>query len=488
MVFIGFNKKKTIGDTPKSSILYELTIQNDNHFTFTSSISLAYNQANIELQAFNETLSSLKSLKPECDKLDYILAACSGALCGVIDIFLVGKPGESQFGSISDKWYNDRTMDFAKRCGWSGEGEKSAIRFLEKKFKIPYDQKGRGDAASFVFDLSPSNHHFKSLAHNPTLCGLFFSILDQFCNTSHFISNGKLISLEKADDKFELKGNGVPEKLFCGFVNWFGHLISDMSGTSNGKGRGMGIPSPFWAWLNDIAAIKSLSGISASQFDKNIYELALNIYEKGFDARFQTAQTIPVVINALIVRTIYAVRRMFRYCLNNSGIKYSFRQMWNACEPFSNVSVKRMLTVAHGTFCVLDIGDAAIHGFMAGDGGFNPVEFFLRFNITGVGRFSISLYGEGKRVLKFWKKEKEAAFSEREKVIIQNYIEGLKILAARYNDRMLVNFVEDFTSNDMYMSAFEKTVKLAELRNVPVTNILRNKSDIDAFFKKGRVL
>ena len=155
MVFIGFNKKKTIGDTPKSSILYELTIQNDNHFTFTSSISLAYNQANIELQAFNETLSSLKSLKPECDKLDYILAACSGALCGVIDIFLVGKPGESQFGSISDKWYNDRTMDFAKRCGWSGEGEKSAIRFLEKKFKIPYDQKGRGDAASFVFDLSP---------------------------------------------------------------------------------------------------------------------------------------------------------------------------------------------------------------------------------------------------------------------------------------------------------------------------------------------
>ena len=53
---------------------------------------------------------------------------------------------------------------------------------------------------------------------------------------------------------------------------------------------------------------------------------------------------------------------------------------------------------------------------------------------------------------------------------------------------MLVNFVEDFTSNDMYMSAFEKTVKLAELRNVPVTNILRNKSDIDAFFKKGRVL
>ena len=31
----------------------------------------------------------MKKLTPECDKTDYILAACSGAICGILDIFLV---------------------------------------------------------------------------------------------------------------------------------------------------------------------------------------------------------------------------------------------------------------------------------------------------------------------------------------------------------------------------------------------------------------
>lgn len=211
------NTKKDLSDESKSGMVLDLTIQNDN-FDFASSISTALEQADLEIQTLNETIASIKGLKPDCDRLDYILAASSGALCGIIDIFLVGKPGESPLGDITDKWFANRTMDFAKLCGWKGEGEKSAIRFLENKFKVPYDQTGRGDAASSIFDLSPSNHHFKSLAHNPTLCGLFFSILDQFQNTSHFVSGGQLISLEKADDKFELRGHDVPSKLFCAFV------------------------------------------------------------------------------------------------------------------------------------------------------------------------------------------------------------------------------------------------------------------------------
>lgn len=108
-----------------------------------------------------------------------------------MDIYLVGKPGESEIGDITDEWFENRTMDFAKLCGWDGNSNysiSSAIKYLEKKFKIPYDQTGEGDSARPVFNLNPRNHHFKSLGHNPSLIGLFFSILDQFTNTSHFIS------------------------------------------------------------------------------------------------------------------------------------------------------------------------------------------------------------------------------------------------------------------------------------------------------------
>ena len=453
---------------------------------FSSAISVALDKADDEIRVFNETIESISGLRPDCDKLDYILAASSGALCGLIDVFLVGKPGESPLGEMTDKWFSNRTMDFAKLCGWKGEGEKSAISFLERTFKIPYDQRGRGDAASFVFDLSPTNHHFKSLAHNPTLCGLFFSILDQFQNSSHFVSGGQLISLERADDRFELRGHNIPSKLFCAFINWFCHLVSDMSGSSGGKGRGMGIPSPFWAWTNDIIAIKQSLGINPSQFDEAINEMALSIFGKGYDARFQTTQAIPVFINEMVVRIIYAVRRLIRYFSKTAKENRSFSTMWSSCEPFSNATVKRMLTVAHGTFCVLDIGDATVRSFIAGAGTFNPTEFFLRLNIVGVGRFAISLYGEGKRALCYWRLEKEAAFAAKEKVVVESYIDGLYILAAQYDDNTLLTFVKDLQSCDSYVAAFEKSVKLAELRGVPPERIMRTKSDVDAYFKRGQ--
>lgn len=475
------------------NMIVELSV-NDNHFEFATNISTALKSAETEYQELNErideSLETIKRLTPECDKLDYILAASCGALCGAIDIFLVGKPGESPIGEVTDKWFEERTKDFAKLCGWkdNGKGLQSAITHLEKKFKVPYDQRGAGDAASFVFDLNPANHHFKSLAHNPTLLGLFFSILDQFStpNQSHFVTGGELIALQNADDSFELRGNDVPSKLFCAFVNWIGHLISDMSGSSSSKGRGMGIPSPIWSWTNDIIVIKQKLKIPVADFDKSINELALNIYKEGYDVRFQTAQAIPVFINEALVRLIYAVRRLVKYFETVDKEERSFKRMWKECEPFSNATVKRMLTVAHGTFCLIDAGDATIRGFAAGGGTFNVAEFAMRLNIVGVGRFAISLYGEANRTLKKAEEKENAYFLTREKSIIEDYIEGLKLLSDIYDDSELLTFVDDLKHSDMYETAFKKSAELAKKRCVPASEILETKSDIDSYFMGGK--
>ena len=468
--------------------ILELSIA-DDEFDFASSIETARKAAEKELCNLEETIQSVALLKPQCDKLDYALAASSGALCGLIDVFLVGKPGESPIGNITDKWFSNRIMDFAGLCGWDGKDKdslSSAIGFLEKKFKIPYDQRGAGDAASEIFDLNQSNHHFKSLGHNPTLLGLFFSILDQFTNQSHFVSGGELISLQNADDGFELQGNSIPAKLFCGFVNWFGHLISDISGSSGSKGRGMGIPSPLWTWTNDIIAIKRQLNLPVFKFEKNLNELALNIFKKGFDFRFQTAQAIPVFINEIIVRLIYAIRRMMNYLVTTKEESRSASAMWNACEPFSNPTIKRMLTVAHGTFCLLDLGDAAIRGFMTGGGTFNVSEFFLRLNIVGVGRFTISLYGEAKRAMNIRTTESNAQFARKEMTIVNNYLDGLSELSKIYDDSHLVDFIDDLKHSNVYIQAFEKSAHLAEQRKVPEEKILRTKPDIDSYFRGNK--
>lgn len=468
-------------------ILLNLSVE-DGGFDFSTSIADAMAKAETELVVLNETVDSIKGLKPDCDKLDYILATSSGALCGIIDIFLVGKPGESPLGNITDKWFVARMIDFAKLCNpekKNFDSLDSALRFLEKKFKVPYDQTGLGDAGKTIFDLTAKNHHFKSLAHNPSLLGLFFSILDQFSNTSHFVTDGQLVSLQQADEKWELRGGNIPSKLFCGFANWIGHLISDVSGSSSSaaKGnRGTGLPSPLWTWTNDIIAIKAKLGLSVTETDKAMNELALNIFEKGYDIRFQTAQAIPVFLNELLVRLIYAIRRLFRYFSEIPKTERSFALMWKKCEPFSNATVKRMLTVAHGTFCLVDVGDAVGRSLIAGGGTFNAVEFVLRLNVVGVGRFAISLYGETRRAISYNHAKKEFDFASKETVIVSNYIEGLKILAHQYDDHHLLMFISDFEKSDAYIEAFGKSVTLAEVRNVPVNRILKSKPDIDKYF------
>lgn len=457
----------------------EITI-GEKEFAFTPSIESATEQAYAELDSLQETIDSLKNLKPQCDKIDYAVAAGCGALCGIVDIFLVGAPGESPLGNITDKWFTNRTRDFAKMCGWKGGNDKSAIGFLERKFKVPYDQRGAGDAASVVFELNPDNHHFKSLAHNPTLMGLFFSILNQFTYTSHFVSGGDLIELVNVEGSFVLKGKNIPSKFFCAFVNWFRHLISDVSGSSTSKGRGSGIPSPLWTWMNDITAIKRKLGFEASEFDKAFNEFAVQLFEQGYDLRFQTAQAIPVLMNELIVRMFYMVRRLVGYLGRTSKEERNFSSLWDECKPFSNPTVRRMLTVAHGTFCLLDAGDAAVRAVIKGGGTFNPVEFVMRLNIIGVGRFAVSLFGEVKDGVRYWRAKKKADFVKREMVIVEDYIEGLKLLALKYDDAELKTFIVQLGNGEQIQDAFKKSIALADLRGVP--HPLRTIEDIDDYF------
>ena len=72
---------------------------------------------------------------------------------------------------------------------------------------------------------------------------------------------------------------------------------------------------------------------------------------------------------------------------------------------------------------------------------------------------------------------------KREKMIIDDYIEGLKILSKIYNDELLLTFVSDFKLSNTYKEAFSKSVELTELRNVPENERIKTKADIDCYFR-----
>lgn len=163
----------------------------------------------------------------KCDKYDYLVAVACGAVGGIVDIFLVGAPGDSVIEKWTDAQVDNVVKGFAKLSGWTPKADKvdnvaSAIGFLEKKFKVNYDQRHSADVNN-LFNMSTKNHHMMSLAHSPDIIGLFFSILNQFTSTASFVANGQLVTINT--ETFELQGGNFVSKIFCGIANWFGHVM-----------------------------------------------------------------------------------------------------------------------------------------------------------------------------------------------------------------------------------------------------------------------
>ncbi|MCB6940007.1 hypothetical protein, partial [Agathobacter rectalis] len=65
------------------------------------------------------------------------------------------------------------------------------------------------------------------------------------------IDGGKIKIIKNPSGGFELNGKDFKGKILCGFLNWLGHLMSDMVGSSGARGHvgktGAGIPAPFYA-------------------------------------------------------------------------------------------------------------------------------------------------------------------------------------------------------------------------------------------------
>lgn len=304
----------------------------------------------------------------QCDKYDYLVAGTCGVIGGLVDVCFVGMPGEGKLTKVTDSAVDSAVEKFAGAFGWKGEKDgadstKSAIGYLERNFKVNYDQATTVGTDGAVKNLSPKNHHLKSLGHSPDLIGLFFSILNQFTDTSTFVSNGKIITIDT--ETYELKGGNFIAKVFSGFVNWLGHLFSDMAGSSGASTRGAGIPIPFYnlLLLLDVGEF--------GQNKQSFATIATQVFEKGYDMRHGMAMAIPVLITELLTRLMWTCKQRFYH-----------NKAWKECIPSaSKPELRRMLLVSHGTLCLIDTGDAALKS------GGDMVQFLLRTNIIGWARF-----------------------------------------------------------------------------------------------------
>ena len=364
--------------------------------------------------------------KANCDKYDYMIAAFCGCICGLIDSFFVGAPGESK---ALPNWTDEKADDIVKKVSQSlwekdsrtrdqilgrykgdlrykklkeagipynqnvtkkPESLQQCIQYLEKKYKVNYDSPMAKDLKNGVKSMTPKNHHIKSLGHYPDLIGLIFSVLDQFTDKESFVDQGRIIRcvpVKKENqnelDKFELRGGTFITKLMCGIVNWLGHLCSDLVGSNttrardvgvNGEalktGRGTGIPVP----LSEFFMMCNFKLPDPAGGKKSIQELAMEVYENGYDLRFAAATAIPVLLNEFLIRLLWSLKSRFYH-----------KKTWKESIPFGNhPELRRMLLTGHGVLCTVDAVDAAFRS------GGSLVGFVMHLNVAAWARLAIS--------------------------------------------------------------------------------------------------
>lgn len=394
-----------------------------------------------------ELNADIDNLTSHADGLDYCIAVASGILTGLIDSFFVGELGLFENASDeakvvfreakgeSNEIVNKFIEKYAKMRGYKPtEGKdrlKGAISFLEEKFPVAQDNTWKGQGIS-----STHTHHLDDLAHHPTLMGLVSAVLVQFFRIGFFASkDGKwhpravetsmrdlscwipvvisgvlkwLSYLAEKNDLLDMdedlpqslrwlvkKTHKLPIIMQLAKIadNWLGHLVSDMGGSKNTAGGGMGISGIFISLLKEVSMLPGIKDTELPRIVNDLYA-SKKITTDKVDLRTEIAvikkQALPVIINEVIVRTFYFVRRLvLEYQEHRSIVKMN----WRTIIPFGNRTIIRMMTIASGTFTAVDMADAAIRAVIQ-SGGFNPAtlgNFVLRVNFVGVGRFAVAV-------------------------------------------------------------------------------------------------
>ncbi|GEK90993.1 hypothetical protein [Alkalibacterium kapii] len=401
-------EKKRI-DLPRFRVLNIIEVKDDESWDSYMEAVHSYaadNHVDLTKNPFDELLTQREKLdlkmrvredytmkKAHCDKYDYMIASFSGIAAGTIDSFFVGMPEASKLGKWTDKKADEFVENMAQGI-WKADGRSNregkpkkipddlqkCISYLEQKFQVNYDARYAKDLNvedGVLEGMRPVNHHIKSLSHSPSIIGLFFSILDQFTDNASFIDKGKIIRVDTSDGNTKLVGTTFQGKLFSGFCNWIGHLISDLVGSSStrnikrGKtGRGSGVGIPFY----ELLQFCEFGEFKVKEETINLAELSVKVFERGYDIRFGATMAIPVVLNELLIRILWAVKQ-----------RYYHEKSWKESIPFGNKpELRRMLLIGHGCLCIVDGIDAGLRS--KGE----IIEFSLRLNIIGWSRFAFS--------------------------------------------------------------------------------------------------
>ena len=374
----------------------------------------------------------------KADKTDYEIAVCCGLITGMLDAFFVGPLSIEKANEWGKEHVEKFVINLAKRDksfilkenASYEETLKGAISHLEKHHMA---------SDSLINDYGGGlQHHFRDFSHHFSIGGLLCSLITQLSDGKIVIgsdTNGNLL-VKELEDKTYI-GKNIHEKILYGTVEWFYHMASDMAGSSSNPGEGTGIPGPILSFIKRISVLDFFKDkkVGEVEFRKWLSKLfngtvladhdAKGVIIPGTQRRFNLRteigllhrigqQAIPVAINECLVRSLYFVRRLAMQIkdLKVRSLKGLMKISASDILPTNNRIVLRQITVASGIFVAVDFSDAAIRSLIKHRGNYTStgfwVDFAVRVNYVGIGRFVIACGMDASEVFIQQTKEEKA--------------------------------------------------------------------------------
>lgn len=266
----------------------------------------------------------------ELDAFDVGISALAGMMSGVVDVLLIGIPKRTPEGLKAGHLSNFVRLYFDKVFP-----EKEMQELANSKVsKVPFDAQDNRNTTIYVEGLSAYYHRLLQLGHDPLL-GFIFGVVDILNGTMTTISKTgefKIQYMENYEDRREVA-------IFAALCRQVLHLKSDIT-------TSMGLPVPLMSLFNFLQIGE------IGEYDQTIAEIVQGMYYEGYDFIHFCSMSLPMMINEVVVRLGYALKRI----KEGNSIKESI--------PFSTNREKHpklatMLFIAHSAATAINAGKVA---------------------------------------------------------------------------------------------------------------------------------
>ncbi len=294
----------------------EISIQDFFTFEELSSNSMAINRLNTE---FN-TLYKL-------DNIEIAISVFAGLLSSVVDILMIGIPHRTKHGLETGKLSNYVRDWFEKKFPEADMEELANSKIS----KVPFDAQDNRNTNINVEGLSAYYHRLLTLGHDPFL-GLLFGVAD--------ILNGTMTSIDKngkiAHQAIKAYSDRKEDDIFKAIAKQIIHFKSDIT-------TSMGLPAPLMTIFNLFQFGK------IGDEEQTISQIVQGMYYEGYDFIHFCSTSIPTMLNEVIVRICYSLKKLHEGNDLKTSIPFSL-------DRTKNPKLETMLFISHSIACSVNAG------------------------------------------------------------------------------------------------------------------------------------